>query len=432
MAQSQAGVPAHRPRPVTGWSRRSPRPPGDTCGHGVAWAVPPGAPPRPQREPFPQPRVAVPIPHGNNASPRTGSGSPVPIVSPTLRVPRRHFIEGRLDARGSRGQGPRSPLSRRGACPSQALRPLPVRWPCWLGRAPEVTGLQGQAARCGAGGMGGGGGRGHGQPQTKVAWCGLALGLAAPPGTGPRPGASGAGGLLAGSSTPGTLRPAPDAEPTTGSMSMSMLTGLPRPPPPVTERREAVVCLPQSPADTRTGPPLHRHWLREGVLHDPEASQRQAIADLGPVASGRTLQRANLSLGMDRPPAPAEPSASRTGRAPGRHTTQPGEGPGAVGMSSEREGRGWSPGCWQTRLGTGPGGAPSGHGHPGLLHPLSPSLSQASQGVSPARGCPAQHGPAEGVRDRSPHSSCPAACPKPRPLAPFFQMPSSARLPEPR
>lgn len=255
MAQSQAGVPAHRPRPVTGWSRRSPRPPGDTCGHGVAWAVPPGAPPRPQREPFPQPRVAVPIPHGNNASPRTGSGSPVPIVSPTLRVPQRHFIEGRLDARGSRGQGPRSPLSRRGACPSQALRPLPVRRPCWLGRAPEVTGLQGQAARCGAGGMGGGGGRGHGQPQTKVAWCGLALGLAAPPGTGPRPGASGAGGLLAGSSTPGTLRPAPDAEPTTGSMSMSMLTGLPRPPPPVTERREAVVCLPQSPADTRTAPP---------------------------------------------------------------------------------------------------------------------------------------------------------------------------------
>lgn len=207
--------------------------------------------------PSSQPRLAVPEPHGNNASLRTGSGSPAPITRPTLRVPRRHFIEERLDTGGSRGQGP---LSQCGACPSQALCPLSVRWPCWPGRAPEVMGLQGQAARCRAGGTGSGG-RGHGQPQTKVAWCGLALGLAGPPGAGLRPGASDVGGLLAGNSTPGTLRPSPGAEPTTRSTSM---TGMLRPPPPVTERREAVTCLPQSPAGTRPHPARAAQTLAVG------------------------------------------------------------------------------------------------------------------------------------------------------------------------
>lgn len=60
---------------------------------------------------------------GNNTSRRTGPGTPAPSTRPTLGGPRRHFIEGRLDA--GAGAGSEKPLSQRGACPRPGPPPSP-------------------------------------------------------------------------------------------------------------------------------------------------------------------------------------------------------------------------------------------------------------------------------------------------------------------
>lgn len=82
----------------------------------------------------------------------------------------------------------------------------------------------------------------------------LALGLVGSPGIGLRPGPFDKKGpsaftLLEPSCTPRTLPPHPGDTPATRSTSMILLTGrllLPRALPPVTGRREAVICLAQS------------------------------------------------------------------------------------------------------------------------------------------------------------------------------------------
>ena len=150
--------------------------------------------------------------------------------------------------------GWRSPLSQ------PHLRPHPyplwvwlpgVQWPLHgpedgLGLPPKVVGLH-TLVQAGSAGAGSGGTRGPtAGPQTKVAWCGLALGLVGLSGTGLRPGSSDTGGLRAAdlqgpAHTPGSLQPSPGAEPVTRSTSMIVLTGrppLPWAPPPVTGRRE--------------------------------------------------------------------------------------------------------------------------------------------------------------------------------------------------
>ena len=84
------------------------------------------------------------------------------------------------------------------------------------------------------------------QPQTKVAWCGLALGLAVPPGTGLGVGQANVGaplarGLQGAVRTPGMLPAGPDGAPVTRSTSATALTGgcrLPRALPAVTGRGE--------------------------------------------------------------------------------------------------------------------------------------------------------------------------------------------------
>lgn len=92
------------------------------------------------------------------------------------------------------------------------------------------------------------------QPQTKVAWCGLALGLAGPPGTGLGAGRADVGaplarGLQGAVRTPGMLPAGPSGSPATRSTSTTVLTGgrrLPRAPPAVTGRRERLspACAP--------------------------------------------------------------------------------------------------------------------------------------------------------------------------------------------
>lgn len=135
------------------------------------------------------------------------------------------------------------------------------------GRPREVTGLRPrvQAGSSDAGEPGAWRrGQGCGQPHTKVAWCGLALGLVGAAGTGLGPRRSDAGGLLAGDlrgpvHTPRTPRPSTAAESATRSTSMIVLAGTPRlpgAPRPVT-RRQAVTCLPGAPQVPRQETPPH-------------------------------------------------------------------------------------------------------------------------------------------------------------------------------
>lgn len=182
---------------------------------------------------------------------------------------------------GAAGAGPGSPLTLPSALswfgfqghggqdgPSKALR---MGWGC----SHEITGLQSRVRQaawtCGQEAWGPTGRAG--QPQTNVAWCGLALGLAGPPRAGLRLGKSDAGDLLACDlrgpvRTPEILRPSLGAEPATRSTSMIVLTGRPRllwAPPPVTGRRERLspVCPTalQTPraGDSPHPPALHRH-----------------------------------------------------------------------------------------------------------------------------------------------------------------------------
>lgn len=138
------------------------------------------------------------------------------------------------------GAGPRSPLTLRSALSCLGLQgrggqEAPPRPSGWAGAAPTrsraSTVVSGRQLGRAAGGMGTAGGAGP--PQTNVAWCGLALGLAGPPGAGLRLGRSDAGDLLACGlrgpvRTPETLRPSLGAEPATRSTSMIVLTGRPR------------------------------------------------------------------------------------------------------------------------------------------------------------------------------------------------------------
>lgn len=120
---------------------------------------------------------------------------------------------------------------------------------------------------------------GCGWPQTKVAWCGLALGLVGPPAMGLRPGRSGAGGLLACGlrgpvRTPGALWPGPGAEPATRSTSMIVLTGRPLllcAPPPVTGRRERLSPSPQA-CRHPAGIPTHLPCMDTGRGRVPQMS----------------------------------------------------------------------------------------------------------------------------------------------------------------
>lgn len=77
--------------------------------------------------------------------PEDRAGTPAPSTRPTLGGPRRHFIEGRLDA--GAGAGSEEPLSQRGACPrpgpppspglvpkgvvATVAPPRPLRWARW-------------------------------------------------------------------------------------------------------------------------------------------------------------------------------------------------------------------------------------------------------------------------------------------------------------
>ena len=163
---------------------------------------------------------------------------------------------GRPEPRGSRGQGPRNPLSQlwpasEAGPPCPLLVWLPKVWrPRWPLQGPQDDmGLSprdhGPLHTC-PGGEAQARGRASGQPQTKVAWCGPALGLAGPPGTGLRLRRSEVRGPLARDlwgpvRTLGMLLPGPGAKPATRSTSMMVLTGrpwLPLAPPPVTGRRE--------------------------------------------------------------------------------------------------------------------------------------------------------------------------------------------------
>lgn len=234
------------------------------------------------------------VPEARATPPRTGHADggwtargPAPSRRP--RGPRRHFIGGRLEAR--RG-GPRSLRAQSRPPPSWWLQRARCRGRGGRQRPPMGCGRPGTRPpdscpglqlRSRARGCRRAGGRaGCGQPQTKVAWCGLALGLAGPPVTGLGPGRSGAGVLLACGlrgpvHTPGALKPGPGAEPATKSTSMIVLTGRPRllgALPPVTGRRERLSPSPPGLQTPRRGPhppALHGHWPWQGFLKCPQA-----------------------------------------------------------------------------------------------------------------------------------------------------------------
>lgn len=171
-------------------------------------------------------------------------------------------------------------------------------------------------------------GQGCRRPQTKVAWCGLASGLAGPPDTGLGPGWSEAGGLLACDLRApvhplGAPRPSPGAEQATRSTSMMVLAGtprLPRAPPPVTEKREAVTCLPQPCRHPGQETPPHQLW--EGFL-TPKCSPEAGDLCPWPPGPGAGV----WSLWVNKAPAPHEPLADmphRAGRAPRLRGQRPG------------------------------------------------------------------------------------------------------------
>ena len=148
-------------------------------------------------------------------------------------------------------------------------------------------------------------GRGFRRPQTKVAWCGLALGLAGPPATGLRLGTSDVRAPLARDlwgpvRTLGTLLPRPGATPATRSTSMMVLTGrpwLPLAPPPVTRKeRLSPSALP---------------WALQPCKHPTLVIQIQVIRDLGALGwsapQHSCFQSADLQLHEAKAPRPSSP-----------------------------------------------------------------------------------------------------------------------------
>lgn len=320
---------------------------------------------------------------------------------------------------------------RQGAGPG-ALRasPPPSGWlprARWPGRPPKALpmaaaapghGLRIHVQACSLGVQGHGARRraGCGRPQTKVAWCGLALGLAGPPATGLRPGRSGAGGLLACGlrgpiHTPGALQPGPGAEPVTKSTSMIVLTGRPRllwALPPVTGRRERLSPSPlglQTPRRSPHPPALHGHWPWDGFLKCPNASRRLATPDL---SLGRGQGSADR---QPQAPAPRGPLHVRVAEALA-DATQCGEGPRPRGRrhESSEEGRGWGPSAG----GAGPRFCARAPGEPLLVTgtPRAPCALPSSS------LCQASPGPSKAVQHLGPAPPAPAPLIPPLPLAP--------------
>lgn len=168
-------------------------------------------------------------------------------------------------------------------------------------------------------------GRGCGPPHTKVAWCGLALGLA---GAGLRPRRSDAGGLPAGDlrrpvHTPGTPRPSTAAESATRSTSMMVLAGTPRlpgAPPPVTRRERLSPVCPESSRHPgrRPVPPALQTLDVGGGPQIPTGVPEQAPSDLGPRSGAGARSRGGTSPPTPRAPPHARPDWCRASRGPGR------------------------------------------------------------------------------------------------------------------
>lgn len=214
------------------------------------------------------------------------------------------------------GAGPRSPLTLRSALSCLGLQgrggqEAPPRPSGWAGAAPTrsraSTVVSGRQLGRAAGGTGTAGGAGP--PQTNVAWCGLALGLAGPPGAGLRLGRSDAGDLLACGlrgpvRTPETLRPSLGAEPATRSTSMIVLTGRPRllwAPPPVTGRRERLspACPTARGHPGQEPVPTHLPCTDTGCgrgCPTPKRIPRASRPDLSLWARVRSWHPANLDL----------------------------------------------------------------------------------------------------------------------------------------